>query len=227
MPARSAPYPRGVPPDRSDPRSARWTDLRGDAKGSTYDARWAQLAASGASVHGEADLVSTLLDEHGLVGDPPPTVLDAGCGTGRVAVELARRGLGTVGVDRDPDLLATARAKAPALTWVESHLVDLGAHVAPGSVDLAVLAGNIFLFVDPGTEAAVLAAVAGTVRPGGLVVAGFQVRPGGYGPERLDADADACGLRLADRWSTWDREPWSDGGDYQVSAHVVEPAPVG
>jgi SAM-dependent methyltransferase len=201
-----------------DPRSARWTDLTGDAKGSTYDDRWEQIPPE--ARHGEADLVSSLLDH------PAATVLDAGCGTGRVAIELARRGATTIGVDRDIDLLATARAKAPALRWVEADLVDLGEHVDPGSVDLAVLAGNIFLFVDPGTEAAVLGAVAATVRPGGLVVAGFQIRPAGYGPERLDADAAAIGLRVVDRWSTWDREPW-DGHDYQVSVHVVGAAPAG
>jgi SAM-dependent methyltransferase len=213
--------------DRPDPRSARWTDLTGEAKGATYDARWEQLAAEGRSVHGEADLIEALLGPRPAdVPAAPPVVLDAGCGTGRVAIELARRGRATIGVDRDADLLAAARAKAPDLTWHQADLVNLGSVVASRSVDLAVLAGNIFLFVDPGTEAAVLGAVATTVRPGGLVVAGFQVRPGGYGPDRLDADADALGLRLLDRWSTWDRHPWDDD-DYQVSVHVVAPVPMG
>lgn len=214
----------------SDPRDARWTDLTGAAKGSTYDARWEQLAAEGRSIHGEADLVESLFLEGDRVWGPPPVVLDAGCGTGRVAVELARRGATTVGVDRDADLLATARAKAPGLPWHEADLVDVGRVVEPGSVDVAVLAGNVLIFVDPGTEAAVVAALAGTLAPGGILVAGFQVRPGGYGPDRLDADADAAGLHLVGRWATWDREPW-DGGDYQVSAHarpsVVGPDPTG
>lgn len=206
----------------ADPRQARWTDLTGAERGRTYDDRWARLEAEGASVHGEADLVWALLD-----GVDAPTVLDAGCGTGRVAIELARRGATTIGVDRDADLVATARAKAPDLRWHDADLVDLDLVVAPASVDLAVLAGNIFLFVDPGTEATVLAAVARTVRPGGRVVAGFQVRPGGYGPEHLDADAAGLGLHLRDRWSTWDRQPFPTGGGYQVSVHVVEPAPAG
>ncbi len=208
----------------TDPRSARWTDLRGEAKGATYDGRWEALPED--ERHGEADLVGDLLAEHHRASGPP-TVLDAGCGTGRVAIELARRGLTTIGVDRDADLLATARAKSPALRWHEADLIDVGTVVDAGSVDLAVLAGNIFLFVDPGTEAAVLAAVAATVRPGGLVVAGYSLRPGGYGVEGLDADAAAVGLRLLDRWSTWDRGPWSPGDDYQVSVHVVEAAPPG
>jgi len=132
--------------------------------------------------------------------------------------------------DESPGL---GRAKAPDLPWIESDLVDLGAHVAPRTVHLAVLAGNIFLFVDPGTEAAVVAQVATALRPDGMVVAGFQVRPGGYGPDALDADARAAGLTLVHRWSTWDRRPWSPGGDYQVSVHrrqgsdVVDPTPRG
>ena len=42
-------------------------------------------------------------------------VLDAGCGTGRVAIELARRGIEVVGVDADPDMLERARRRAPQL----------------------------------------------------------------------------------------------------------------
>jgi 2-polyprenyl-3-methyl-5-hydroxy-6-metoxy-1,4-benzoquinol methylase len=49
-------------------------------------------------------------------------VLDAGCGTGRIARELARRGLAVVGVDLDDVMLATARRKAPDIEW---HTADL------------------------------------------------------------------------------------------------------
>jgi len=38
-------------------------------------------------------------------------------------------------------------------------------------------------------------------------------------PEALDAAAADAGLHLVGRWSTWDRQPWSPGGDYQVSVH--------
>ena len=89
-------------------------------RGPDYDARWARLAAAGESVHGEADLVEALLRETGGT-----RVLDAGCGTGRVAIELAARGFAVVGVDADPAMLSEARAKAPGLpgsrpTWPRS-----------------------------------------------------------------------------------------------------------
>ena len=41
----------------------------------------------------------------------PTTVLDAGCGTGRVAIEPARRGIEVVGADVDPSMLATTRQR--------------------------------------------------------------------------------------------------------------------
>jgi 2-polyprenyl-3-methyl-5-hydroxy-6-metoxy-1,4-benzoquinol methylase len=62
--------------------------------GDAYQARFDRLAASGLDVHGEASFVASL--------EPAPTsVLDAGCGTGRVAIELGRRGLTVVDVDVD------------------------------------------------------------------------------------------------------------------------------
>ncbi len=134
-----------------------------------YDARWTTLAASGHDVHGEASLVD------GLLAGRPSRVLDAGCGTGRVALELTRRGHRTVGVDVDPDLLAHARDKAPTLDWVEGDLAQLPADVAPGPFDAAVLAGNVMIFVARGTEGAVLANLATRLAPGGLVIAGFQL----------------------------------------------------
>lgn len=210
-------YRRPVPPD---PR--RWTELDGRARAEAYDARWRALEAQGEGVHGEADLVDALVRD--LAGGPA-TVVDGGCGTGRVAIELARRGHRTVGVDRDPALLAAARAKAPDLDWVEADLVHLGEVVPAGTADAVVLAGNVVLFTDPGTEAALVAACARALRPGGLLVAGFQVRRGGYGPADLDAATAGAGLALLSRWATWDRDPWLDGGDYQVSVHGREPTP--
>jgi magnesium-protoporphyrin O-methyltransferase len=50
-------------------------------------------------------------------------ILDAGCGTGAMAVELARRGAHVVGVDLSPTLVALARERLPAI-------------VGGGSIDL-------------------------------------------------------------------------------------------
>src|SRR5262245_36982661 len=96
--------------------STRWEGT--DApRGAAYDAQWERLAAAGESIHGEADLVDALLQEQG-----GRRALDAGCGTGRVAIELAVRGYDVVGVDLDATMLDAARAKAPDLTWVQADL---------------------------------------------------------------------------------------------------------
>src|SRR5262245_15416622 len=81
-----------------------------------YDARFAALAKAGKDVHGEANFVATF---------NVSSVLDAGCGTGRVAIELARRGLTVVGVDRDPEFFRLARQKAPHLPWVLADLATV------------------------------------------------------------------------------------------------------
>jgi SAM-dependent methyltransferase len=174
-----------------------------------YDERWTALAAQGASVHGEADLVAT------LAGPPPGPVLDAGCGTGRVAIELARRGYTTTGIDVDPALLDRARAKAPELEWHLGDLANLPAPVAPGPFAAVALAGNVMIFVARGTEGAVLANLAARVAPGGLVIAGFQLN-GRLSLAEYDDAADAAGLVPVDRFATWERAPFA-GGDYVVT----------
>lgn len=186
--------------------------LCGDVRrGADYDRRFDALAASGADVHGEADLVESL---------GPRSVLDAGCGTGRVAVELARRGLDVVGVDLDPAMLDAARAKAPELRWVRADLadVDLGRRF-----DAVVMAGNVMVFVAPGTEGAVVARMAAHLVPSGLLVAGFRLAPGGLDLDRYDRLAADAGLALAERYATWDRRPFAPGDDYAVSVHRTTP----
>lgn len=184
-----------------------WLDDLGVPRGADYDRRFASLAAAGVDVHGEADLVAAL---------DPRSVLDAGCGTGRVAIELARRGIETVGVDLDPAMLGAARAKAPHLAWVEADLarVDLGR-----SFDVVVMAGNVMRFVAPGTEGTVLARMAAHLGDGGGLVAGFSLGPPGLELDRYDRLAGDAGLELSARWATWDGDPFEPGDRYAVSVH--------
>ena len=50
-----------------------------------------------------------------LAGEAGGTVLDLGCGTGRVALHLARRGHATIGLDLDPELVAVLAERAQGL----------------------------------------------------------------------------------------------------------------
>ena len=141
-------------------------------------------------------------------------MLDAGCGTGRIARELHRRGLDVVGVDLDDLMLDTGRRKAPEMAWVTGDLetVDLGR-----TFQAVLMAGNVMIFLTPGTESAVLANMARHLDRAGLLVAGFQLQPGRLTLEQFDSAAAGAGLALHERIATWDREPFVAGGGYAVS----------
>jgi SAM-dependent methyltransferase len=196
--------------------SSRWAALVPDeGRADRYAESFAAAAASGKDVHGEAHFVHALLPG-------PSLVLDAGCGTGRVAVRLAALGHEAVGVDLDEAMLARARADAPHLEWV---LADLTALDLGRPFDLIVAAGNVIPLVAAGSEAAVVAGLARHLRPGGLLVAGFGLDPQHLPLDEAPVDlpsydgwCTSAGLSLVERFATWDRDPY-DGGGYAVSVH--------
>jgi len=181
-------------------------------RGAAYDSRFDDLVCAGVDVHGEAALV----DSYG-----PGSVLDAGCGTGRVAIELSRRGHEVLGVDVDPAMLAAARAKAPDLEWVEGDLTDPELELGR-TFDVVVMAGNVLIFVQPGTQAGAVANAARWLVPGGRLVAGYSIQRAGFAPPEHDALAARAGLVLEERWSTWDLRPFAAPGSYTVSVHRLE-----
>src|SRR5205085_7175391 len=184
----------------------RWLRAR-RTSGDAYDATYEDRAAAGEDVHGEANFVQRC---------SPASVLDAGCGTGRVGRELARRGIDVVGVDIDPEMLATSRKKAPDVDW---RVADLATVDLRRTFEAAVLAGNVMIFLAPGTEAAVVANIARHLHPGGVLIAGFQLMPRGLTVQQYDDIACEAGLTLPERYSTWDRDPWHEASDYAVSVH--------
>lgn len=162
------------------------------------------MADRGEDPHGEVAFVQRF---------NPTSVLDAGCGTGRVAIELANRGIDVVGTDVDQHMLGVAAEKAPHLEWVHSDLAELDLGRA---FDVVVMAGNIILFVHPGTEAAVVAGAARHVASGGALVAGFQLGRG-VDIEDWEQWLLSAGLTPEARFSTWSGDELVAGGDYVVS----------
>ena len=191
-----------MPPEGTN----RWLQTR-SVSGESYDATYDRRAAAGENVHGEADFVQRFA---------PASVLDGGCGTGRVGRELARRGASVTGVDIDPEMLATARLKAPGIDW---EIGDLASIDLARRFDAIVLAGNVMIFLTPGTEAAVIANMSHHLTAAGVLIAGFQLMPGRLPLAQYDAHAASVGLVLVERWSTWGCEPWTVSANYAVSVH--------
>lgn len=98
-------------------------------------------------------------------------ILDIGCGTGRVALDLAARGHAVVAVDADPELVRVlaerARERSLSIRPVaaDARSLELGARhpLAILPMQVAQLLGG------PGGRAAMLAAVRRHLEPGGLL----------------------------------------------------------
>lgn len=192
---------------------SRWLQESGGDRGDSYAERFTRLSAAGVAVHGEADFVTPLVS-------PGAAVLDAGCGTGRLGAELARRGFAVTGVDSDPSMLAVARRTAPDLDW---RLGDLAELADAGAYDLVVAAGNVMVYLAEGTGPQVVAALARALRPGGLLVSGWRTE---HAPEdgrprlpvaEYEAWTEAAGLVPAGRYATWDGDPWETDAPWCVA----------
>lgn len=200
----------------------RWSQI-GGISGDEYAARFEALAAAGHDPHGEASFCAALLP-------PGARVLDAGCGTGRVAVRLDELGFDCVGVDVDESMLEVARRSAPQVPWHRADLARLTAADLDGArgFDLVVMAGNVVPLLAEGTVASAVRSLANLLHaaPGGLVVAGFGLDPGHLPPrcpvtplEEYDAACSAAGLSLRERYSSWSGATFDASEGYAVSVH--------
>jgi len=98
-------------------------------------------------------------------------VLDLGCGTGRVALHLARRGHPVVGLDIEPELLDALAERATGLPVqtlrADARDFDLGRTVPLALAPMQTLQ----LLDDAGERAACLRRVAAHLEPGGRFAA--------------------------------------------------------
>lgn len=191
----------------------RWQRIARQQGGEDYAAvyadRFRTMAAHGGDVHGEADFVTGLTAA-------PARVLDAGCGTGRVAARLAQLGYDVVGCDVDPKMIAVARQEWPALDWRIADLAELRLNQ---QFDVVLLAGNVVPLLEPGTLTQTASSLAAHVAANGHLVAGFGLDaahlPDGCPPlalDTFDAAMTDVSMRACQRWATWDRQPFQDDG---------------
>ena len=172
-----------------------------------YVERFRTLAREGADLEGEARLVDAMVERGSRV-------LDAGCGTGRLGAALQRRGHDVVSVDADPELIAAAEVDNPGPAYVVGDLSELALDGEP--FDLVVCAGNVMVFLAPGSEGTVLQRLRDHTRPGGRLVIGFR-REDHYPYDRFDSEARDAGLVLEHRFATWNLDPFTVEADFAVS----------
>ncbi|HHX86271.1 MAG TPA: class I SAM-dependent methyltransferase [Actinomycetales bacterium] len=179
-----------------------------------YAQRWDDMVAEGVDIDGEARLIDAMAARGSRI-------LDVGCGQGRTGAYLAACGHRVTGVDLDPHLIDRARQACPDATWEVADLASDG--WAPGPFDLAVSAGNVLAFVDPAERGAVLRNLAARLAPvgegddeAGRLVVGFGLDRG-WTREDFERDAAAAGLRVEQRFSTWDLRPFTDEAGFLVA----------
>ncbi|GII67053.1 methyltransferase [Sphaerisporangium krabiense] len=143
-------------------------------------------------------------------------IVDAGGGTGGFAVPLAGLGHAVTVVDPSPDSLAALERRAAeagvAVKGIQGDTADLRHVLDPGCADL-VLCHSVLEYVED--PAGALAAVAGLLRPGGLisvlaanpVATAIHRSLAGHFDEARQALSDPSG-----RWGDQDPTPRRFGG---------------
>jgi SAM-dependent methyltransferase len=140
----------------------------------------------------DADL--PLWEEHAATAGG--RVLELGCGTGRVALHLARRGHAVVGVDADADLIAALSRRAEGLP-LEAIAADARDFRLEGDVALVLAPMQMLqLLPDSAARIACLRCVAAQLLPGGR----FAIAIVEDMPDPDDAPPPLPDVREVDGW---------------------------
>ncbi|ERS46881.1 hypothetical protein HMPREF1282_01544 [Corynebacterium sp. KPL1856] len=169
--------------------------------------KWKLLAAQGKDINGEARLIDAMVERNS-------TILDAGCGTGRVGGELLRRGHSVVGVDVDPILIEHAEHDFPDGHWFVGDLCE--EEVPEGPFDIAVSAGNVMGFLAKEGREPALRNIFNSLKPGGRLVTGFGEGRGWEFSDFLDM-AQKVGYRVDFTFSSWDMKLFSEHSTFLVA----------
>ncbi len=189
----------------------RWITDTNPGHSHWYVERFRTMAADGDDLAGEARFIDAMVPRGAHL-------LDAGCGPGRVGAYLHDAGHRVVGVDVDPILIAAAEQDHPGPQWLVGDLseLDLPARGIEERFDAIVCAGNVLVFLAPGTEAQVLGRLGAHLKDDAPLVVGFHTNRH-LSLEAFDEATAEAGLRLDLRLASWDIRPWTPESDWAVS----------
>lgn len=202
----------------------KWNRVRANnpEHSSRYVQRWRNLAAQGADIYGEARFAAAL-------AAPGAKILDAGCGSGRVAGYLSEHGYTAVGVDLDEVLIEEATSVYPGSEWLVGDIATFdyssltSVSVDPGGssgFDVIVSAGNVMAFLDPVSRIPALVNLRNSLRPQGRIATGFGAGRG-YSFTDYENDLTAAGLTVQAKYSSWDLRPFTDTSGFLVCVSGV------
>lgn len=168
-----------------------------------FDPRFAADFDSGRDERDDFDFMVALAHEVGA-----KTIVDLGCGTGMLAVELAAGGRRVFGVDPAPAMIAVARARegGESVEWI----IGTAAEIPSSDVDLVVMTGNISGYIlDDRQWSATLVRIHQTLGPDGRLA--FSSR----NPEDRAWERWGGGAFLADG-----RVQWPDNDRFRDRVHA-------
>jgi ubiquinone/menaquinone biosynthesis C-methylase UbiE len=137
-----------------------------------------------------------------LAGEAPKAVLDMGCGTGRLACDLAARGHRVTGADPAAAMLDIARSRpgGDKVTWIETKAADLSVDTR---FDLVIMTGHVFqVFLDDQDVRAALRTLHRHLASGGRVA--FETRNPAvqewseWTPEKTRERVDVAGVGMVE-----------------------------
>lgn len=181
------------------PEPSKWTQIvaANPEHSKWYIERFRQMEANGNDLGGEARMIDSMVNRSA-------SILDAGCGPGRVGGRLHAMGHRVVGVDVDPALIAAAEQDHPGPRWLVGDLAELE---LGQQFDAIVCAGNVMGFLAPSTRGEVLRRFGTHLAPQGRAAIGFG---GGRGYDFAEffADLETAGLKLELPLCSWDLRPF-------------------
>lgn len=138
-------------------------------------------------------------DLFGLIDGMTGSALDVGCGSGRDAAWLARRGWQVTAVDPSAAMLAGARRlhRSLRIRWMQDRLPKLTKVANLDARYDLVLLSAVWMHIPEMLQAESAATIARLTAQGGIV--NFTIRSGGSEPERgfHDTDVGLLGATLA------------------------------